>query len=816
MTMIDKRYMNIRISSCAINILTSLRFLFVLTFVVIASGCSIDPDDGDEGITGTGIILRGTVNETALALNNTVDVKSIDGQRASVNYSANGEYSTNSLPGVGPWLLRVELNQNRSIFGIAYNDGTRNINSFSDISLRRWFAMESMNVDDEFESNGRIQRLPTTTEYDISVTGIFLLIDLVLASYQVEGNDVINTSYRSNDEGIDAFLNRNSVLLEDGLITFQLTDPNTEIQTETATPVDISSNLVESGEPPTTPGSIRAVASDDEIVLAWEPSVDDVAVVGYVVLRDETLLGQTPYPQFIDENVVDGETYRYVIFAVDGSGNSSTPSVPTFGSLNPIVDTIAPPAPTQLSQLSASNTAIRLAWSQPTGSDIASYRVFRSVLDSDSAVIQNVAISRATDTNIRLDETYCYQVSALDGSGNESDLSNMICSSAEGSVPMENIIVDQGDAPSPTNPGIVETVGEWTINDIDALDCSSALTTADISVGRLEISNACFTVPQTLEIDAGETLRLGEGAVLRMGSGADIIVNGGSFTALGTRDNPVILTGLFDTPGSWGGINFRSISTDNTLDGVVIQYGGDGEFQGVIVTGFDGARFRMLNTLVRRNEGLALSLNALGTRIDAFAGNRFQENDDVGNVIATAVSSITANNEFIDNGVNELTIPSREIANEDIVIPNIGIVISWGGIELSGGSITIEPGVVIEMVGASLIDVRGEFNAEGTADAPIAFTSSSQSTGSWDGILLSGNGDKTFDHVSINSGGVSGNTGAIEVDCNQGAAFTFSISNSDISGSDSWGIFAEGSACNYDIDSSVTFSNNALGNFNVP
>lgn len=788
-----------------------LALLFALLITLLVTGCSLgEPDDDDDGIFGTGATLRGTFNETELASNNTVNVRSSDGQRASLQYSANGEYSIDQLPGIGPWLLRVELNQDRSLFGIAYDNGTRNINTFSDVSLRRWFALEGMDVDQVFNAPGQIDRLPSSIEYDASVTSIFVLIDLVTASYDVSGDDVISTRYVTNDTGIDAFLRRNSVILEDGLITFQVTDPDTEIQSETATPVDISANLSDSNSPPTMPGSIRAVASEnDEIILAWEPSVDDVAVIGYVVVRDETLLGTTPFPQFIDSNVEGDISYRYVIVAIDGAGNSSDPSAPVVGSLNPEVDTVAPPAPTQLSQISASNTVVRLAWNASPAPDVATYRVFRSELTTASVPIQNVATNRSTDTNIRLDETYCYQVTAIDGSNNESERSNEFCTSADGGVSMETPVI------VPT-PGDAEIVGDWTVVDADSLNCSSTLTNSDLTVGRLEISNACYTVPETLEIGAGTTLQLGQGAVLRFSSDASLVVSNGSLTALGTRANPVIFTGFEDSPGSWGGIVFSSNSTDNTLDGAVVQYGGGGDAAAAIETGFDGARLRILNTLIRRNGRLALSLNSALTRIDAFTGNRLQENEDVGRVVATAASALSGNNEFIDNTVNELTINFRVIDNADVVIPGLDIVISWGGIELTSGSVEIEPGANIEMVGASLISVNGEFNAVGTADAPIALRARSQSSGSWDGLLLFGSGDKNIEHVNIIGAGLAGDTGAIDIDCNQGVPFDVNISNTFISGSDGWGIFAEGSACTVNIDSSVTFSNIALGNINVP
>ncbi len=831
----------------------TLRFVAILAVLLaLLSGCSADSveiNDGNAaGITGnnpnadlstspgtststspganasnslvnTALLLSGTVNEIALASTNTVEVKSADGQRSNITYNANGEYSVDQLPGAGPWLLRVQLNQGRALYGIAYADGTRNINTFSDISLRRWFSMESLDVDEQFESNAPIQNLPSAIEYDTSVTSVFVLIELVAASYEVSGNDVISTPYETNSQGLHAFLQGNSVVLEDGLVSFQLTDPETNIQSETATTIEIASNLMETGAPPSMPGSVRAIGSDDDnIRLVWEPSVDDVAVVGYVVLRDETLLGTTPYPQFIDQNVATDASARYVIVAIDGAGNSSSPSLPILGSLNPVVDNTPPQAPTQLAFLSASESVIRLEWIPPSAPDVVSFELFRSTATSAPSRIQNVAIARATDTNIRNDEIYCYQVRAIDGSGNASAFSNEVCSTLNETVAVDNSVTSPNPAPNPL-PGAMDAVGEWNIvdADIDALNCSSTLTQDQITVGRIELTSGCYVVPEDLVIARGATLRIGQGVVLKFARETRLTVEGGTLTALGTLDNPVVFTGVESATGFWGGIEFQSNSVGNTLDGVVVQYAGSGSARAAVSTRRDGARFRMQNTLVRRNDGAAISFNSFGIRIEAFNGNRITENEKVGDVIATEIHSLIGNIEYIDNTLNRMDITRRVFLEADVNIPNLGIPISWSGIVINRGSLTIQPGVELEMIPTSLIEVNGELNIVGTADQPITIRNRVFSTLNWNGILLSGPGDKNINHAFIIAAGESReNTGAIEIDCTQNIPFTVSVNNTEIIDSASWGIFAQGSGCTYDIGANVTFTNTALGDVSVP
>jgi len=272
-----------------------------LAMALICTSCGVSDPEDENGTIGTGIILEGTVNHTLLASGTTVEVISTDGKRTVIPINAANEFSTNSLSGTGPWILRVQVDAERTLFGIAYSDGTRNINAFSDVSLRRWFAQRSLRIDEYLDSPTSPIQLPTTSEYDASVSSIVKLIDPVLASYNVSGNDIISTKYATNDQGIDRFLKRNTVVLENELITFQVTNPANDIQTEKNSSIELSGDSIDNGTAPTVPGSVRALAGGmNDIVLIWEPSSDDTGVLSYEVYRDNVLLGNTPYPQFID------------------------------------------------------------------------------------------------------------------------------------------------------------------------------------------------------------------------------------------------------------------------------------------------------------------------------------------------------------------------------------------------------------------------------------------------------------------------------------------------------------------------------------
>ncbi len=76
------------------------------------------------------------------------------------------------------------------------------------------------------------------------------------------------------------------------------------------------------------------------------------------------------------------------------------------------------------------------------------------------------------------------------------------------------------------------------------------------------------TISAQLFIDAGATFYQRENSYYN-------IQAGGSLTAIGTPESPIIFTGLEEVPGYWQGIQFTfSPSNDNILDNTIIEYAG--------------------------------------------------------------------------------------------------------------------------------------------------------------------------------------------------------------------------------------------------
>jgi chitodextrinase len=80
---------------------------------------------------------------------------------------------------------------------------------------------------------------------------------------------------------------------------------------------------------PSTPTNLVQVDSTaTTITLTWDPSIDDVGVTTYTVIRDGLPIGTTVEPTYTDTDLFPGATYLYEVTAGDAAANESPPAGP--------------------------------------------------------------------------------------------------------------------------------------------------------------------------------------------------------------------------------------------------------------------------------------------------------------------------------------------------------------------------------------------------------------------------------------------------------------------------------------------------------
>jgi chitodextrinase len=201
--------------------------------------------------------------------------------------------------------------------------------------------------------------------------------------------------------------------------------------------------------PPSVPTGLTAVAaSSSSIALAWEPSTDDVGVLGYRIYRDGAEIGLSAGPQYTDLGLTASTQYTYTVAAFDGAAHVSAPAAPASATTlaTGVSDTQSPSTPLDLNAVPASSSAITLTWSASTDDvGVLGYRVYRGGVE-----IGTTSGTTFDDTGLSPSTAYTYTVAAYDAANHLSAPSDPATATT--------LAAGQSDTDPPTTPNPVVAV----------------------------------------------------------------------------------------------------------------------------------------------------------------------------------------------------------------------------------------------------------------------------------------------------------------------------------------------------------------------
>ena len=177
--------------------------------------------------------------------------------------------------------------------------------------------------------------------------------------------------------------------------------------------------------PIAAPTDLAATSTANGVRLTWRGAGQHFRILrraegspAYVELGTSTTV------EFLDSTAEFGKKYSYLVQAyVDLGAHREAES-----DLSPerpftLEDKFAPAAPANL-RATASANSVELSWDANTESDLAGYRVYRSVNGGAFEKIAEVSeIPAYSDKPVEAGKTYRYAVTAIDKSGNESERS---------------------------------------------------------------------------------------------------------------------------------------------------------------------------------------------------------------------------------------------------------------------------------------------------------------------------------------------------------------------------------------------------------
>lgn len=343
-------------------------------------------------------------------------------------------------------------------------------------------------------------------------------------------------------------------------------------------------------------------------------------------------------------------------------------------------------------------------------------------------------------------------------------------------------------------------------------------------------------------IEGDETVvTIEPGAAFEFGSAAGIRVVAGALVAEGSAADPITFTGATKTPGAWAGLAFNSLDVGNSLDYVVVEYGGATSFNlhgtsstaptaNVRVT--NDARLSLTNSVLRNSNQYGLNFQdgvLLGFADNAFSGN-------VGapiNIVSKHLGGLDAASDYagagagVPNTANYIRVVESGAITGTQTWPKTNAPYRFLNVHTVSGSeteVTIEPGAVLTFgSGAGLLINDGAgFEAIGTTDDRIVFTGVTETPGGgvWAGLrfnTLNPDIELRFTEVSYGGGtsfnlhGTSSSAVAANVRVSGGAVLRFT--DNVISHSASYGMHIGGTGSATDpVDPQAPAANNDFTN----
>ncbi|MGB4975382.1 MAG: hypothetical protein WBR35_01460 [Anaerolineae bacterium] len=240
----------------------------------------------------------------------------------------------------------------------------------------------------------------------------------------------------------------------------------------------------------------------------------------------------------------------------------------------------------------------------------------------------------------------------------------------------------------------------------------------------------------------------------------------GKLIAIGTSTEPIIFTGVIQSPGSWQGLTIEgslaSPSAGSILSYVTVEYGGTGSSRSANLYLDQYAEITIEHSTFRH--GAKHGIHVWTDRVEAhISDSGFFDNGQASAGYAVLFTSGRVHHELArltasGNGIDAVGLGGHAYLEGQHLWAEMGLPYVVGGVTVNNdATLTIEPGVEVQFGRGDDLEVRGRLNALGLPTQPITFTGTTQSPGWWSGIYLHGGaawpGMALFDYATVEYGG---------------------------------------------------------------
>ncbi len=261
---------------------------------------------------------------------------------------------------------------------------------------------------------------------------------------------------------------------------------------------------------------------------------------------------------------------------------------------------------------------------------------------------------------------------------------------------------------------------------------------SDSTTGPL-LAGTVYHATSSINVPLGETLTIQPGVIVKFALGSTTFTVNGTLTANGSSGAKVVFTSLRDdtaggdtngdgaasvpAKGNWRGINFTSQSDASSLAWCELRYAGNA---GVNALDLSTADIALSNCTLRDNhaDGMDLSADSRPTVTScAFLNNGGVAVDSAEIDALANFSGCSASG----NGGNYVRVADGTLSgNVTLGVDNLIGSVLWTDVSIHapiGTTLTLGPGIVVKASGSNTVIVDGVLLANGSAGAPVIFTS---------------------------------------------------------------------------------------------
>jgi hypothetical protein len=384
--------------------------------------------------------------------------------------------------------------------------------------------------------------------------------------------------------------------------------------------------------------------------------------------------------------------------------------------------------------------------------------------------------------------------------------------------------------------GAVDGTNTLTGNGDDTVIVSGGVILSDATLADLDVS---WTIEADVSVQGANapTLTISDGAEVQFKPGASLLIGETASGALDIQGTSVgvVMRSAEAQPasGDWGGVLIGSSTTSASIEGLTLQYAGDG-VPGLYIladatvtdstfsdiddacVAVDGAELVFQDNALSKCISGAVVVEATGTlgASEDFSGNSITSCNEPVEMPAECIDAIAEDNSISGNGNDRVLLVGGDVS-ADSTWRAIGV--PWaveGDISVtSGATLTVDPGVEVFWTGGGLVVGEGSSGAldvQGTSSSIVLFTGDQTSpvAGDWDGISFGSSCDTSLSGLSwleVGYGGAAG-TGNVSLE-----SCDLTFSNVLLTSSAAYGLYSVTSTPSL---SGVVYQNNTLGDTN--